>query len=133
MVGVVDLITEEYTAYVGDDEVPYGLMRLAEADFVAGHNFLGYDAPVIEKLSDGLIVFDRDRIEDTLILSRKLFPGRKSHSLESWGLDFGLPKLPSPLFERFTPELVPYCKRDVILNKRLYDHLIAEMISREAK
>jgi DNA polymerase-1 len=122
MVGIIDLVTDEYTAYIGDDEVPVGLMRLAEAELVVGHNFKGYDAPVIKRLSDGLI--DLTRVEDTLDLSRRLFPNRSSHSLEAWGLEFGYPKLHFKDFSKFSPEMVPYCERDVRLNKRLYEFLL---------
>jgi len=122
MVGIIDLVTDEYTAYIGDDEVPEGLMRLAEAELVVGHNFRGYDAPVIKRLSGGLI--DLTQVEDTLDLSRRLFPSRPSHSLEAWGLEFGYPKLHFKDFSKFSPEMVPYCERDVRLNKRLYEYLL---------
>lgn len=124
MVGVLDYNTDEYQAYVGDDEVPIGLMRLAEADLVVGHNFRGYDARVIAKLTNGLITIDNSKIDDTLEISRLLFPDLENHKLGTWGDILGFPKLDSPLFETFTPKMIPYCERDCRLNKVLYDFLL---------
>jgi hypothetical protein len=127
MVGVLDYHTDEYVSYIGDDEVPLGLMRLAEADRVIGHNFRGYDARVIKKLTNGLIEIDNDRIDDTVEISRALFPELENHKLATWGEILGFPKLDSPLFETFTPKMIPYCERDCRLNKVLYDFLLSRM------
>jgi DNA polymerase III alpha subunit (gram-positive type) len=122
VVGIKDVETGEYTSYVGDEEVPIGLMRLAEADVVIGHNFKGYDAKVIEKLTDGLIKIDENKIVDTVELSRKLFPEMPNHKLETWGEIFEFPKIKYDKgFEKFHPEMVPYCAVDVELNAKLYD------------
>jgi DNA polymerase III alpha subunit (gram-positive type) len=126
-VGVIDMNTDEYTAYVGEDEVPIGLMRLAQADRVVGHNFRGYDAKVIRDLTEGLITIDDAKIDDTVELSRVLFPEMPNHKLGTWGEIFGFPKLDFKNFDKFDPEMLPYMERDVRLNKMLYqfflDHL----------
>lgn len=127
MLGILNLETDEYTAYIGDDEVPVGLMRLAEAERVIGHNFKGYDAPTIEKLTDGLIVIPKDRIDDTLEISRELFPDLVNHKLATWGEILGYPKLEMKIFERFTPEMIPYCERDVRLNAKVYRFFIEHL------
>jgi hypothetical protein len=127
MVGVLDYHTDEYQAYVGDDEVPVGLMRLAQADRVVGHNFRGYDARVIKKLTNGLIQIEDSRIDDTVEISRHLFPNLKNHKLYTWGEILGFPKLEAPLFETFSPKMIPYCERDCRLNKMLYDYLLSQI------
>lgn len=123
MVGVLNLETEEYTAYIGD-EVPLGLMRLAEAECVIGHNFIGYDAPVIENLTDGLIKIDKEKIIDTCDLSRRLFPLLPSHKLKVWGEIFGDEKIEYDKgFHRYHPDMVPYLEQDVRLTTRLFRFL----------
>lgn len=131
LVGILDLDTLEYTSYQGD-EIVVGLTLMAEAELLVGHNLLGFDLPVIENLTDGLIQFDRARVVDTLMLGRKLLPDMKSQSLEEWGAVLGLPKLPSPIFERFTPEMLPYCQRDCELSKMVFDFLWELLIASEA-
>jgi hypothetical protein len=57
---------------------------------IVGHNFILYDAPVLEKVL-GV------KIEATLIctlgLSWALFPWKNMHGLEHWGEQFGVPKV----------------------------------------
>jgi DNA polymerase III alpha subunit (gram-positive type) len=133
VVGIKDVETGEYTSYVGDEEVPIGLMRLAEADIVIGHNFKGYDAKVIENLTDGLIKIDNSKIVDTVELSRKLFPELENHKLETWGDVFEFPKIKYDKgFEQFHPDMVPYCERDVELNAVLYQFMMDHIEQLEA-
>ena len=129
--GIMDLDTEEYCEY-GPDEVVEGLMRLQDADLIAGHFIRGYDCPLIAKLTDGLIILDEAKMVDTCDLSRDLAPFLKNHKLETWGLMFGFPKLPSPDFSRFTPEMLVYLERDVRLNKLVFDWQMERMSFLEA-
>lgn len=124
MVGILDYKTNEFTSYVGEDEVPIGLMRIAEAERVIGHNFRGYDKKVIEKLTDGLITLDNARIDDTVEISRSLFPTLQNHKLATWGEIFGYPKLDFNNFDEWDPLMIPYCQRDCELNKVLYDFFV---------
>ena len=49
-----------------------------------GHNILGYDIPVINKLYD--VDLSRNNIKDTLVMSRLFNPVRENgHSLKTWG------------------------------------------------
>ena len=130
-IGVMDLDTEEYQAY-GPDEIVEGLMRLQDADLIAGHFIRGYDVPLIEKLTDGLITIDQSRIVDTCELSRDLAPFLRNHRLETWGQMFGFPKLPSPDFSRFSPEMLVYLERDVRLNKLVWDWQMERLYGLEA-
>jgi DNA polymerase III alpha subunit (gram-positive type) len=124
VVGVLDYDTGKFDSYTGEN-IAEGLLRLAEADLVIGHNFIGYDMEVAEKLTGGLVKFDRDRIVDTLVLGRKLLPEMKSQKLEVWGEMLGLPKIQfNEGFERFTPTMVPYCQRDCEVTKMVFDFLM---------
>lgn len=130
MVGILDYDTDEFTAYVGEDEVPLGLLRIQEADRVIGHNFRDYDKKQIERLTEGLITLDDNKIDDTLEIARALFPQLKSHKLAVWGDILGLPKLEyEGDFLRFTPEMIPYCERDCRVNKLLYEFLLTQLMA----
>lgn len=132
MLGIMDFKTKVYESYIGEDEVPLGLMRLAEADRIVGHNFRGYDAKVIRKLTEGLIDLPDEKIDDTVEIARALFPEMKSHRLATWGEILGFPKLDyQGGFEEFTPEMVPYCQRDVELNAALYEFFLTQLADAE--
>lgn len=121
MVGVLDYVTDEFTAYHGDD-VPEGLLRLAEADMAIGHNFKGYDVKNIERMTNGLVKFDVTRIVDTLDLSRK-YAKLENHKLKTWGEMFDFPKGDYTDFSRFDPAMIPYCERDCRLTKKIFEFL----------
>lgn len=121
-VSITDLLTLEKQFYPPDD-IPEACLRLQDADIIVGHYIRGYDCPVIERLTQGLIQFREEQKIDTLDMSKALTNNRK-HSLEMWGEIFGIPKLTQPLFERYTPEMEPYCNRDVEINVLVFYYLL---------
>ena len=123
-VTTVDTETEEVNSYY-KDTLSTGLDRLSKADKLIGHNILGFDMPVIKKLHN-LNLFNK-KIVDTLVISRLLNPVRDGgHSLKSWGFRLGLPKIEYEDFQHFSMDMVKYCERDTVLNKRVYDRLRME-------
>jgi DNA polymerase III alpha subunit (gram-positive type) len=125
VVGILSLDTDEWTAYThADDNIAEGLMRLAEADLVVFHNGNDYDIPVIERLTDGLVKFDRSRVIDTLKMGRKLVPEMRSQKLEEWGKIFEQPKVLFEAWEKYDPEMVPRCKRDCEITKMVFNFLL---------
>ncbi len=123
--GILDFETDAYTAYVGEEEVPVGLLRLQEAEAIAGHYIKGYDIPVIERLTEGLVTFKSERVIDTCELSRDLFPELENHKLKTWGDILGYPKLDFDRFDEFSEEMLPYLERDCRLNAALLRFLIS--------
>jgi DNA polymerase-1 len=86
------------------------------------HNGISFDAPTLNRLVGTKIRLSQ--VEDTLLLSQMENPVRDNgHSLASFGLEFGYPKLPSPSFDSFSEEMLTYCIRDVEITHRLYIHL----------
>lgn len=85
-----------------------------------GHNWLGYDYPVLNKLV-GLSV---DRIHecsrDTLVLSRLIDYSRERHSIEHYGEEFGSPKITFTDFSSYSPEMEEYCKQDVEICHKIF-------------
>ena len=54
-------------------QVEQGLKLLMTADLLIGHNVIGYDIPVIQKLHPWFSI-DSSKVLDTLVLSRLIFP-----------------------------------------------------------
>lgn len=130
VLGIYDLDLKVYQSYVGDDEVPNGLLRLLDADIVVGHYFKGFDAKVIRDLTEGLVNIPNEKIHDTVEIGRALFPNMPDQKLQSWGEILGFPKLDyDGGFDEFNPDMVPYCQRDVELNAALYEFFLAHIES----
>ena len=106
-------------------QIHEGIKFLQEADTLIGHNIIGYDIPVLEKLYD--VKFDC-KIEDTLVMSRLFNPVRENgHALKAWGWRVGMLKQEQPEdFDSYTPEMLEYCIQDVKLNEAVYNYLIKE-------
>ncbi len=137
-----DLDTNDEYVF-GPEEIEKGLALLRSAELLAGHNIVGYDLPVLQKLH-GFMRPERGRVLDTLLWSRASYPQLKvddlvkltrtptwvpakligAHSLEAWGHRLGDHKGDiSKDFSRFTPEMLAYCRQDVSLNVTLFHHL----------
>ncbi len=87
-----------------------------------GHNILGYDIPVLERLLGA--DFSKCKLTDTLVLSRLGNPSREGgHSLENWGRLLGCPKGEHSDWDSFSPEMVEYCEQDVLVNVKVYNAL----------
>lgn len=114
---------------------------IEQFDKVIGHNFLGYDLPVLNKLIKNCNLSYK-KITDTLILSdmfnpavklfdeqtQRFYIGRKrtKHGLEEWGLTLGYPKQDFHEFDKYSEEMVTYCINDVELNYRVWQELCKE-------
>ena len=105
-----------------------------------GHNFLSYDAPVINHWFKEDII-DWKKVTDTIVLSRLFNPAaskvskagkkykglkRMEHGLEAWGQLLGYPKMDFHAFEERTQEMVEYCINDVEVNHKVYTYLMKE-------
>lgn len=121
-----------------------GIEQLFAADYIVGHNILGYDLPLIFNLY-GLKYSGRPF--DTLILSRasnadrRLPPGCPTascgtkggktarvgpHSLQAWGYRVGRGKPEHYDWDRFTAEMLHRCSEDVEINSLVLDALLSE-------
>ena len=119
-----DTQTEELNSYYGDT-LQEGIKKLQGAEKLIGHNIIGFDIPVIHKLTG--VDLSSKKLVDTLVLSRLFNPVREgNHGLESWGFRLEFPKIEFTDYGNFSQEMVTYCERDVLLNKRVYDALSKE-------
>lgn len=123
----------------GPDQVVQGLDLLRNAESLAAHNGLGFDLPVLAKLH-GLTI-PRDRLVDTLVLSRLAFPdldgvtwmdadsGKRvyqTHSVGAWGRRFERHKGEWSDFSQWNPAMLEYCRQDVSIVAELYEHVERE-------
>ncbi len=116
-----DIDTGEYHVF-RPETVPEDRRRFIEFDkgvsLYIGHNLLGYDWPVLERLLG--IPIDVNRSLDTLIVSKLFDYPRSGHSVEHYGQEFGQEKIDWSDFSKWSPELETYCIRDVDITDRIY-------------
>lgn len=95
---------------------------------LVGHNFIGYDLPMLNRFwGTGIGV---SRIVDTYILSQLYDPVYSGgHSLETWGNRLRCPKAAHDDFSRFSPEMRLYCEQDTKLTALLFRKLTERMRS----
>lgn len=103
---------------------------LNQADTIIGHNIIGYDIPVINKLATTQVSKDV-KIVDTLILSRLAYYDKDpsfSHSLRAYGERFKFPKGDHSDWTKYSPEMDAYCKQDVDVTVKVYQHLMRKTV-----
>jgi len=116
---------------------------LANADVIVGHNVVGYDIPVLDKLfpgwrptgGSGPLVLDtmllsqllwpveQLRERDMTAFKKGAFPGKliARYSLEAWGHRLKLHKGDyKGGWEKWSPEMQDYCEQDVIVTTALW-------------
>jgi len=99
---------------------------LSHVSQVVGHNIIGYDIPVLERLwgSD----FSNIKVVDTLVMSRLSEPSKLGgHSLKKWGEYLKYPKDTYDDWSRLTPEMVDYCKQDVRVTQAVYNMVLKDL------
>jgi len=117
----IDVETGEKYAY-GPKDLPEAYKLLKSADQLIGHNIIGFDIPVLERLA-GIDLSDKS-VLDTLVLSRLFSPTREGgHGLEAWGYKVGCKKIEFDSYDFFSEEMLEYCIRDVEVNKLVFDKL----------
>lgn len=98
---------------------------LAAADVLVGHNIIGFDNLVMEKLY-GLKLNDK-KIYDTWVMSQVLrFKRDHKHGLAGWGEHLGNSKISYDDWSNYNEEMLRYCVQDVRLNVDIYNKLLEE-------
>tara|TARA_R110000823_G_scaffold40203_1_gene106911 strand:+ start:255 stop:1988 length:1734 start_codon:yes stop_codon:yes gene_type:complete len=122
------IVAKEWNGQVhtfDNTQIEEGIKFLQTADVLIGHNIIGYDIPVLERLHGAKFT---SNLEDTLVMSRLFNPIRENgHSLKAWGWRVGMSKQQQPEdFNSFTSEMLDYCIQDVRLNEAVYNYLLKE-------
>jgi len=128
-----DIDTNEVRQFYGDT-LEDGIHYLATADYLSGHNCIGYDIPVLKRLYN----FEYSgELFDTLVVSRLLNPDRplprgwkgkkRPHSVEAWGMRFGRAKPEHEDWSKFSMDMLHRCTEDVEIQFLIYQELLKEM------
>ena len=118
---------KEYIEWSGDT-LPNFKDWIAEQEEleVIGHNIIGYDIPVLEKLLN--VDFSNCKVTDTLVMSRLAEPSRLGgHGLENWGQLLHQPKGEHSDWDNFSQDMVEYCQQDVRVNELVYQRLLRDL------
>ena len=106
------------------DFIPW-LQQQDECELI-GHNLIGYDIPVLERLLD--VDFSKCKITDTLVMSRLANPSREGgHSLDNWGTILNCPKGDHNVWDVFSFDMLEYCIQDVRVNTLVYERLLLQL------
>jgi len=124
------MLDDDVTVYNFIGEKPYEDFRdwliLEDVRVLVAHNGIGFDVPVLRRLSGDVWDFS---IRDTLVLSRLANPSLEGgHSLKAWGERIhNLKGDYEGGWETFNPEMLAYCQQDVRLLKDLYRRLEVQL------
>lgn len=98
---------------------------LSSMSFVAGHNIIDYDLPILEH---HLGVSLDCQIVDTLIISRKNWADRPGgHSVEAWAKRMGMFKPVQEDWTAMTASVRNRCREDVMIETNLLYLVLQEM------
>ena len=101
-------------------------LQLQDECELIGHNLIGYDIPVLEKILAA--DFSKCKITDTLVMSRLANPSREGgHSLDNWGTVLNCPKGDHNVWDVFSYDMLEYCIQDVRVNALVYKRLLSEL------
>ena len=140
--GLVRVFSEKKLANTQRDGGIKDLARVLDGQHWIGHNLIGYDNPVLEKLK---VPCAPGEVTDTLVQSYLFYPeltvmdvirGRKNpslprrlygkHSLEAWGYRLNCLKGEygslEGAFETYTSEMLDYCIQDTAVTQKLWEH-----------
>lgn len=119
-----DIDTGEYHIFrkvTQDEEEKRRFLKFSEnVSLWIGHNWLGWDYPVLHRLL-GLVVEDVGiSVRDTLILSKLIDYPREKHSIKDYGIEFDLFKGDFTDWSQYSLEMEEYCIRDVDICHKVY-------------
>ena len=122
---VLNCVTKERRDFTNALEFRTWLASVPEAILV-GHNFIAYDLVMLNRHWQAGIGIRR--VADTFVLSQLFSPTLKGgHSLGDWGRRLRYPKGDFCEFDRYSPEMLRYCRRDVNLTALLFRKLSERM------
>ena len=106
---------------------------LRQDDLFVGHNIIGFDAPILNRLWN--LKIRSSQMRDTLVMSRLLNPSLEGgHSLDAWGKRLGNHKGNFTNFDSgLSQEMIDYCIQDVGVTTQLYKLLTKELSAWDQK
>ena len=134
----INITTLEEVSLSVDSGINERLPPLLERmEAVVFHNGVAFDRPLIKKILKYNL--SRDKVIDSLILSKLSNPDRKvprgwkgqhkPHSIEAWGMRFGIKKPEHEDWSRYSDHMLHRCREDVMINIKTYEAIIEELRS----
>ena len=124
----VDIQTNEMHTF-RSHQIDEGWDLLCNATTIIGHNILGYDVPVMERIT-GRKLPESVKIVDTLLMAMLLWPDRGTcpaggYGLKNLGLYYGENEKADYTggWEEFSEEMLRYCQQDVRTNVDVFRRL----------
>jgi len=114
-----DIDTNQYHIFRETENLDLLKDFLSTCSLIIGHNILGYDLQVLNTLLS--IDIEQRKILDTLIVSKLVDYPRVGHSIESYGIEFGIEKGKFFDFSKYSKSMEEYCIRDVDICHRIYN------------
>lgn len=140
-----DSKTSKMHRAVGDEQIEELLELFEQHDYIIGHNAIGFDYPVLQRLYG----FKHPNVLDTMIMARCIHPDVRDedfkrhnfpkdligrHSLESWGYRIGIHKGDygtTSDWSEYSDEMGEYCEQDVVVTRELYRYLMQKKPSQQ--
>ena len=102
-----------------------GVRLLENAELLIGHNIIGFDNRVIDKLYGTDL--NSKRNHDTFVMSQVLrYKRNHKHGLAGWGEHLGNSKMNYDDWSNYSKEMLKYCIQDVNVNHDVYNALLEE-------
>ena len=124
----VDIQTNEMYTF-RPHQIKEGWDLLCKAETIIGHNILGYDIPVMERIM-GTPLPKEVKIVDTLLMAMLLWPDRGTcpaggYGLKNLGLYYGENEKADydGGWEEFSEDMLTYCQQDVRTNVDIFRRL----------
>jgi DNA polymerase-1 len=119
-----DIDTGAYYIYrnvTTDEQAKRDFLRLSHnIETYIGHNFLGYDYPVLHDLLGFYAPDIASKTIDTLVVSKMVDYSREGHSIAAYGQEFGLEKIQFNDWTKWSQQMEDYCVRDVDICHKIY-------------
>ena len=103
-----------------------GAALLQNAELLVGHNIIGFDNEVMDKLCGTTL--NEKRVHDTWVMSQVLrYKRGHRHGLAGWGENLGNSKIAyEDGWDAYSREMLRYCVQDVKVNVDVYYELLTE-------
>ena len=109
-----------------------GVALLNRSTLLVGHNIIGFDNRIIDKLYGTDL--NSKRCHDTFVMSQVLrYKRNHKHGLAGWGEALGNKKIEYDDWSGYNKEMLKYCIQDVKVNVEIYNKLLEEYRKIHAK
>ena len=132
-VGIVDVDTGEKLSF-GPNDIEGAVRVMRDASLLIGHNIIFYDIPILRRLYGSIDT----PMYDTLVVSRVMYPDKRTHplggnSLQCWGEHLQCKKADySGGWDKYSEDMIKYCEQDTVVAAKIF-HAQKSFVSRNSR